>query len=284
MTYGSLFSGVGGGDLGLDRAGWRPLWQVERDRQCNEVLASHWPDVRRYDNAMEVDVDAIERPDLIVAGDPCPCRSRARGIQGSKSPDLFPVVLRWVSALRPRWVLRENVVAPDVDACAEAIVRLGYAVVVAEVDSAQVTGQSRPRQYLLGMSRTSGICPIHALSVGEGMGGNPEASGETEATNPCLSTYPRRHDTRDGFVADTLCARAGKGIAAETFVDETGMGLRILSAEERERLQGFPVGWTVGHSFTARCRMLGNAMTVPVVEHFGRAVAAVEAREGEDAE
>jgi hypothetical protein len=202
-------------------------------------------------------------------------------------------------------VLRENVVAGDVDKCAEAIARLGYAVVVAEVDSATVTGQSRPRQYLVGVLRSAGICPINALSIAEGMGGDRKASQEAEAASPCLSTHPRRFDTRDGylmeavhptimtkpgkgdhnareaFVCDTLCAAAGKGKAQKTHIDEDGNGLRILSAEERERLQGFPVGWTEGHSFTARCRMLGNAMTVPVVEHFGRAILAADLNHSE---
>jgi len=297
MTYGSLFSGIGGGDLGLDRTGMVCAWQIERDRQCNQVLAAHWPDVPRYGDIMEVDPNGLTAVDLIIAGDPCPCRSYARGIHGSKSPDLFPAVVRFVSALRPRWVLRENVVANDVDACAEAICRLGYAVVVAEVDSAQVTGQSRPRQYLLGVSRSSGLCPVYALSFAEELGRHSATGTEAQPAHPCLSTRTRRFDARDGcviepvhptlmtapgkgdhnareaFVAETLCAHAVEGKEQETHIIEPDhTDLRILSAGERERLQGFPVGWTAGHSFTARCRMLGNAMTVPVVEHFGRAI------------
>jgi len=100
----------------------------------------------------------------------------------------------------------------------------------------------------------------------------------SDPVHPTLMTKPGKgdHNAREAFVADTLCGSGGKGCAQETRIDETGEGLRILSAEERERLQGFPVGWTAGHSFTARCRMLGNAMTVPVVEHFGRAITEVE--------
>jgi len=54
MTFGSLFSGIGGLDLGLERAGWECRWQVENDDFCRKVLEKHWPDVRRYGDVKEV--------------------------------------------------------------------------------------------------------------------------------------------------------------------------------------------------------------------------------------
>ena len=56
MTVGSLFSGIGGFDLGLERAGHRVVWQVEIDPWCRAVLAKHWPEVRRYADVREVHV------------------------------------------------------------------------------------------------------------------------------------------------------------------------------------------------------------------------------------
>jgi hypothetical protein len=50
MTYGSLFAGIGGIDLGFDRAEMTCRWQVEIDPFCRKVLAKHWPDVRRHDD------------------------------------------------------------------------------------------------------------------------------------------------------------------------------------------------------------------------------------------
>src|SRR5208282_2794978 len=48
MTFGSLFAGIGGMDLGLERAGMTCSWQVEIDEYATRVLAKHWPHVRRW--------------------------------------------------------------------------------------------------------------------------------------------------------------------------------------------------------------------------------------------
>jgi DNA (cytosine-5)-methyltransferase 1 len=54
MRFGSLFTGIGGFDLGFERAGMECAWQVEIDDYCNKVLAKHWPDVKRYGDVREL--------------------------------------------------------------------------------------------------------------------------------------------------------------------------------------------------------------------------------------
>jgi DNA (cytosine-5)-methyltransferase 1 len=57
-TVGSLFAGIGGLDLGLERAGWTVRWQVENDPFCQRVLAKHWPNVPRYGDIRTLRVTA----------------------------------------------------------------------------------------------------------------------------------------------------------------------------------------------------------------------------------
>lgn len=71
MNVGSLFSGIGGLELGLERAGMRTVWQAEVDPYASRVLAKHWPDVPNLGDVARVDWDAVERPDLICGGFPC---------------------------------------------------------------------------------------------------------------------------------------------------------------------------------------------------------------------
>ena len=59
-TFGSLFAGVGGFDLGFEAAGWECRWQVEWDARCRSVLARHWPDVPRYGDVADVRAGAVD--------------------------------------------------------------------------------------------------------------------------------------------------------------------------------------------------------------------------------
>jgi DNA (cytosine-5)-methyltransferase 1 len=110
MTVGSLFSGIGGFDLGLERAGMEVKWQVEIDPFCNKVLAKHWPDVKRYGDIRNVGKDNLESVDLICGGFPCQPFSSA-GKQRGEADDryLWPEMLRVISEVNPTWIIGENV-------------------------------------------------------------------------------------------------------------------------------------------------------------------------------
>lgn len=111
MTFGSLFSGIGGMDLGLERAGMACKWQVEIDPFCTKVLEKHWPGVKRYGDIRECGTE-LERVDLIVGGFPCQDLSvagRKAGIIDGNRSGLWIEFARLIGLLRPRFVLIENV-------------------------------------------------------------------------------------------------------------------------------------------------------------------------------
>jgi DNA (cytosine-5)-methyltransferase 1 len=129
MRIGSLFSGIGGLELGLEAAlGARTVWQVEQDAYCKQVLARHWPDAVRYDDVRAVGAHNLEPVDLVCGGFPCQDIStagRGAGLAGARSGLWFEFA-RIVGELRPRFVVVENVAA---------LVGRGLDVVVGELSA-----------------------------------------------------------------------------------------------------------------------------------------------------
>lgn len=113
VTFGSLFAGIGGFDLGFERAGMVCKWQVEIDDYATRVLAKHWPDVHRERDIRQCGSYNLQRVDVICGGFPCQDISyagRGAGLAGERS-GLFFEAVRLVRQLRPRAVVLENVAA-----------------------------------------------------------------------------------------------------------------------------------------------------------------------------
>jgi len=113
VTFGSLFAGIGGIDLGFERAGFTCKWQVEIDDYANKVLEKHWPNVHRERDINDCGKENLEWVDVIVGGFPCQDLSyagRGAGLDGERS-GLFFETVRLVCELRPRIIMLENVAA-----------------------------------------------------------------------------------------------------------------------------------------------------------------------------
>lgn len=111
MRIGSLFSGIGGLELGLEWAGvGHTVWQVEREPFCLAVLAKHWPDVRRFDDVCTVGTHNLEPVDVICGGYPCQPFSHAGDRNGADDPrHLWPEFSRILGEMGPRYAVLENV-------------------------------------------------------------------------------------------------------------------------------------------------------------------------------
>lgn len=113
----SLFAGIGGFDLGLERAGWECAGQVEINPFCRRVLAKHWPNVVRFEDVREITGELIRDRcgdiDAVVGGFPCQDISIAgngAGLEGKRS-GLWTELFRIICELRPRIAVVENVPA-----------------------------------------------------------------------------------------------------------------------------------------------------------------------------
>jgi len=116
MQFVSLFAGVGGFDLGLERAGHDCVGQVEIEKHSRQVLARHWPDVPRHDdvrtaNGWANQCGLVGNVDLVCGGFPCQDLSVAgkrAGLAGQRS-GLFWDALAFTTHVQASWLLLENV-------------------------------------------------------------------------------------------------------------------------------------------------------------------------------
>lgn len=111
VKVGSLFSGIGGMDLGLERAGMKVMWQVEKDLFCRTILEMRFPDARCYEDIKTFTPGDAAQVDIIAGGFPCQDISQLggkHGLAGTRS-SLWFEMLRVIRAARPRFILVENV-------------------------------------------------------------------------------------------------------------------------------------------------------------------------------
>ena len=309
LKFGTLFSGIGGFDLGFERAGLECAWQVEINKSCLSVLAKRWPDVLKHEDVRTFNVE--EPVDLICGGFPCQDLSVAghrAGLAGERS-GLWHEFHRIVASARPRWVVVENVpgllssnAGRDFAVILRGLVECGYGVCWRILD-AQYFGvaQRRRRVFIVGSlgdgraatvlfeseggtgdtppRREVGARVAEDVAVGingSGLRGRQPGSAATYAYTIQEADYAVFAWQQGATENDrSYPVRKGQyaGALSETRVDAVSgpMGVRRLTPTECERLQGFPDGWTdLPQSDSVRYRQLGNAVCVPVAEWIGK--------------
>lgn len=111
MKFGSVFTGIGGFDLGFENVGMRCEWQIEIDKYAQKVLQTRWPNVRRFEDVKKTESKQLSTVDAICGGFPCQDLSiagRRSGLAGERS-GLYFEFQRIIASVRPRWAIVENV-------------------------------------------------------------------------------------------------------------------------------------------------------------------------------
>ncbi len=119
LTYGSLFAGVGGFDMGMEAASYEPVFQVEWDKNCQKILHHHWPTVPKWGDVCDVNGADLPPCDVLIFGSPCQDLSVAgkrAGLQDGDRSSMFFEAVRIIKEMRdatnsiyPRATIWENV-------------------------------------------------------------------------------------------------------------------------------------------------------------------------------
>jgi DNA (cytosine-5)-methyltransferase 1 len=301
VKHGSLFTGVGGIDLGFDSAGIETVWQCEINKQCRSVLAKHWPDAVRYEDVTTVDGAAVTPVDVITFGSPCQDLSiagRRAGFQDGTRSNLYFEAIRIIKEMRhasenqyPRYAIWENVRGAlssnggaDFLAAIQALADLGAVDISWRVVNTCHFGppQRRVRVFVVadfGGERAGEILsqPTRVLwHPATGGATGKETSGDAEERVGVGGWFTERKVvdalTIGGWY-DTQEACSGRLVYSQS--GPCGSRVRRLTPKECERLQGWPDDHTrwadSGKELadSARYKMCGNGVSAPVAQWIG---------------
>ena len=280
LRYLSLFSGVGGFDLGFDRAGMDCAGQVEIDEYCRRVLEKHWPDVKRMADIREVKGHEFGAVDIVAGGFPCQDVSvagRREGLAGKRS-GLWFEFHRLIDAVKPGTVVIENVPGllsshegRDFATVLRGLVECGYGVAWRILDAQYFGVPQRRRRVLIVASLGDGRAAEILFERESGGGDITEVRSKGQGAAAVVGTLSANGGgtSRPAGQANELdfcIPYVSGGNSGGSF------GVRRPTPIECERLQGFPDNHTAGQSDSARYRQMGNAVAVPVAEWIGRRI------------
>ena len=289
MTFGSLFAGIGGFDLGLERAGMECRWQVEIDGYASRVLAKHWPHVARWGDVRTFPPGSPDEwgVDLICAGVPCQPVSVA-GKQRGKDDErwMWGECLRVVADLQPIVFVAENPSALLSDdrgrtfaGIVAALQAAGYGVDWQTIAAGDL-GAPHRRERVFMVARQD--CSMGQVPVLRGLPVHDSSDARSRLHMPSDRGVERRP-----LPASPIVANADRQGLQGAVLEHASEGLpRPRSGARGDEEQDIPEatrGWwevepgvgRVAHGIPRRVdrlRCLGNAVVPQIVELIGRAI------------
>ncbi len=302
MRFASFFAGVGGFDLGFQKAGLTPAFHCEIDEYCQRVLKRHWPDVPLHPDITDLEPKEIPDAELWAAGWPCQDLSNANtqreGLEGRRS-GLFYEFTELAAVRKPRWVVLENVSGllsadqgNDFERVVNELEEIGYLGIWFSCNLRSFGfPQNRERVFLIGSYKSELSYQFYTDSSKLLRDNKARAkSGKGRKTRPDLSQSsvsdaPLLVQRRGGFgytkatsYCPTIRAQTGRHQGGHT--DRPILCGEKLDLERMRATDGVPRGLD-----GRRGRFIGNAVAPPIAEFIARQIVAIEKRNaiGEDA-
>ena len=295
----SFFSGIGGLDLGLERAGFEICFHCEINPFCRTILSQHWPDLPIHHDIRKLDDAEIPETDVWAAGFPCQDLSLARmgprsGLRGRQS-GLFHEFVRLVRGCSPGAIVLENVHGllsshggRDFAIVLKALDELGYRIGWRVLNSKDFgVPQQRRRVYIVAMHKDRGD-PAEVLLEPECGSWNTKKGGSDGKKSPSLF-QTIIGDPGNGplvkSIAHCIYAESARHTGTDwsrNYVWYPDGRVRRFTPNEVELVQGFPANWTLPNPIkeneakridSLRYHAVGNAVTPTVAEWVGRRLA-----------
>lgn len=204
LTHGSLFSGVGGFDIGAEKAGLKTLWQCEIDNLARSVLERHWPDTIKYIDIKDMNGAEIEPVDIISFGSPCQDLSIAgkqAGLAGDRS-GLYFQAIRIIKEMRdatqgkyPRYAIWENVrgalqsnKGEDFREALQGLADIGALEIGYRLVNAEATGIPQRRERIFVIADFTGHNAGEILAEPDRLLWHPKKSRKLQQTNTAKSS------------------------------------------------------------------------------------------------
>lgn len=279
-SIGSLFAGIGGFELGLERAipGAYTLWQVEQEKYCKKVLSKHWPEATIYDDVRNITKNNTKQVDILCGGFPCQDISvagKGEGLHGKKS-GLWWEMHRIIEELQPKAVIMENVAAITIRGLGTVLGSLSQIGYDAEWCTIRASDFGAPHR------RARWFCIAYPSSVSNSRWTPTHSNKERERTKEPI---PARRQTSNvyafkGLSTYSLSKREQEQSLHPFTMEEEGLPKYRCSQasrlHRRNYWEGFPTESPVcrrddGIPYRMdRLRALGNAIVPQCSEWIGR--------------
>lgn len=288
----SFFAGIGGFDVGLEKAGMDVVFQCEINSFCQKVLKKNWPDVPLFSDISKVVASDIPESNVWCGGFPCQDVSLAnqgkrKGLLGERS-GLFFTYAKLIEERKPDWIIIENVPGllnshngEDFRTVIETLDELGYGLSWRVLDAKYFgTPQRRRRVYIvgsLGDMRSARVLfdpgankIVDKAGLGERSGNSRRYDGSLSKTN----IYSIQHA---GIGRKPSAGPQAKGFRSdgETYtLDSRGSSDAVCSPHAPFRIRSF--AGISKELDSRRFRAIGNAVAVPIIEWIGKKIVEVD--------